>query len=282
MAPTQNPEIGSTLSVNGRSVNCHDLGQGRPVVLIHGSGPGVSAWANWRLTIPVLAEHFRVLAPDMVGFGFSERPAGVNYSLDTWVDQLIGLLDALELDSADIVGNSFGGALALATAIRHPRRVDRLVLMGSVGVPFELTPGLDAVWGYTPSIANMRRLLDYFAYDRGLVNDELAELRYKASIQPGFQEAFSSMFPAPRQHGIDALASREADIRDLGNETLVIHGRDDQVIPLSTSLTLSSWIARSQLHVFGRCGHWTQIEHAARFTRLVTDFLSEPRGRSRE
>jgi 2-hydroxymuconate-semialdehyde hydrolase len=272
---TQNPEIGKTILANGIATNYHDVGSGFPVLLIHGSGPGVSAWANWRLTIPALAAGRRVIAPDMVGFGYSERPSGVRYNLDTWVAQAIGLLDALKIVQTDLVGNSFGGGLALALAIRHPKRVRRLVLMGAAGVSFPLTAGLDAVWGYQPSIANMRKLLDIFAFDRTLMSDELAELRFNASIQPGFQEAFESMFPAPRQNGIEALASREQDIRALPHETLVIHGREDKVLPLSNSLTLSAWIARSQLHVFGRCGHWTQIEHAARFTQLVGNFLDE-------
>lgn len=272
-----NPEIGRTVRVDGVGINLHDRGEGTPVLLIHGSGPGVSAWANWRLTIPVLAARHRVVAPDMVGFGYTERPAGVRYDMDTWVRQLVGLLDTLGIARADIVGNSFGGALALAAAIRHPGRIDRMVLMGSTGVPFELTPGLDAVWGYTPSVANMRKLLDIFAFDRSLVSDGLAELRYQASIRPGVQEAFASMFPEPRQQGVEALASAEADIRALQNETLVIHGREDRVVPLATSLTLSQWLPRSQLHVFGRCGHWTQIEQAERFTRLVLDFLAERR-----
>lgn len=271
----QNPEIGKTIVANGIRTNYHDIGSGFPVLLIHGSGPGVSAWANWRLTIPALAAGRRVIAPDMVGFGYSERPVGIHYNMDTWVAQAVGLLDALKIEQADLVGNSFGGGLALALAIRHPKRVRRLVLMGAAGVSFPLTEGLDAVWGYQPSIANMRKLLDIFAFDRTLMSDELAELRYKASIQPGFQEAFESMFPAPRQNGVESLASREEDIRALPHETLVIHGREDKVLPLSNSLTLADWIERAQLHVFGRCGHWTQIEHAARFTQLVGNFLAE-------
>ena len=271
-----NPEIARSVQAAGIATNYHDVGEGFPALFIHGSGPGVSAWANWRLVMPALSERLRVIAPDMAGFGFSERPAGIQYDLDTWVAQAIGLLDALGLEQADVVGNSFGGALALAMAIRHPQRVRRLVLMGSVGVPFDITEGLDAVWGYTPSFENMRRIMDYFAWDRSLVNDELAELRYRASIRPGFQESFGAMFPAPRQRWVDALASREEDIRALPHETLIVHGRDDRVIPLLTSLTLAEWIDRSQLHVYGRCGHWTQIEHAARFAKLVGDFLTEP------
>ena len=270
-----NPEIAKSTRAAGIVTNYHDVGSGRPVLFIHGSGPGVSAWANWRLVLPELAKHSRAIAPDMVGFGFTERPANATYDMATWVAQAVGLLDALGIEQTDLVGNSFGGALALALAIHHPKRVRRLVLMGSVGVPFAITPGLDAVWGYTPSLDNMRGLLDLFAYDRSLVNDELAQLRYQASIRPGFQESFAAMFPAPRQRWVDAMASAEADIRAIGHETLVIHGRDDQIIPLANSLTLARWIDRSQLHVFGRCGHWTQIEHAARFARLLIDFFAE-------
>lgn len=273
--PSNNPEIGRSVVAAGIRTNLHDLGSGAPVLLLHGSGPGVSAYANWRLVMPELSAARRVIAPDLVGFGFTDRPQAYRYGLEGWVAHALGVMDALQLDRVDLVGNSFGGGLALAMAIRHPQRVRRLVLMGSVGVPFELTPGLDAVWGYTPSFENMRGLMDLFAYDRSLVNDELAELRYRASIRPGFQESFSAMFPAPRQQGVDALCSREADIRALPHETLVIHGREDRIIPLSNALTLADWIPRAQLHVFGRCGHWTQIEHAGRFARLVGDFLAE-------
>jgi len=121
----------------------------------------------------------------------------------------------------------------------------------------------------------MRMLLDIFAYNRDLVSDDLARMRYEASIRPGVQEAYSAMFPAPRQRWIKALASREADIAAIPHETLIIHGRDDLVVPPGNSLRFLELIKRSQLHVFGECGHWTQIEHAARFSRLVIDFLSE-------
>lgn len=269
------PEIGRTITAAGYQTNLHDQGEGFPVLLIHGSGPGVTAWANWRGIIPQLARTRRVVAPDMLGFGYSERPADGIYNQERWVEHAIGVLDALGIGQTDLVGNSFGGGLALALAIRHPERVRRLVLMGSVGVRFPLTEGLDQTWGYTPSLDNMRKLLDLFAYDRSRVTDELAQLRYEASIRPGFQESFAAMFPPPRQNGIDDLASKEADIRALPHETLVIHGREDQIIPLDASLKLAELLPRCQLHVFGQCGHWTQIEHAGRFARLVENFLAE-------
>ena len=272
---TDRPEIGLSAVAGGITTNYLTAGDGKPVLLLHGSGPGVTAYANWRLTIPALSQHLRVIAPDLVGFGFTERPEGVSYDMDTWVGQAIGLLDALDIERAHLVGNSFGGALALALASRHPDRVERLVLMGSVGVPFEITDGLDRVWGYEPSIAQMRELLDLFAYSRELVSDELAEVRYRASIQPGFQESFAAMVPAPRQRWVDAMVTPDEDLARLPHPTLVVHGRDDLIIPPANALHLLDTIPDVRLHIFGRCGHWTQIEHADEFNRLVVSFLSE-------
>lgn len=270
-----NPEIGREIIAAGIRTNIHDVGEGEPLLLLHGSGPGVSAWANWRLNLPVLATQRRVLAPDIVGFGFTDKPEGVQYTMDTWVKHAVGVMDALQLEKVDVVGNSFGGALALALAVRHPQRVRRLVLMGAAGAVFPLTEGLDTAWGYTPSPENMRKLLDIFAYDRSLVTDDLARVRYQASIRPGVQEAYAAMFPAPRQRWIDALASPEPAVRALPHEVLLIHGREDRILPLESSLKLLALIPSAQLHVFGQCGHWTQIEHAARFCNLVLNFIGE-------
>src|ERR1700761_5923921 len=120
MTEADRPEIGTTVDAGGIKTNYLEAGSGSPVVLIHGSGPGVTAYANWRLVLPVLAERFRVLAPDMAGFGFSERPEKADYGVDLWTDQLVGFLDALGIEQAAVVGNSFGGAIALRLAARHP------------------------------------------------------------------------------------------------------------------------------------------------------------------
>lgn len=271
------PEIGSSVVVDGLKVNYLEDGVGQPVLLIHGSGPGVTAYANWRGTIPALSKDFRVLAPDMVGFGYTERPSDVS-NLDSWVDNLVGFMRVLDLGPTHIVGNSFGGALALAMAVRHPDMVDRLVLMGSVGLEFELTAGLDAVWGYVPSVEEMDRMLRLFVYDESIITPELARTRYEASVRPGFQEAYSALFPAPRQSHVDALATDETLIAALNNEVLIVHGREDKVIPAESSIRLHQLISRSQLHIFGRCGHWTQIEQQSRFVSLVRSFLMEASG----
>jgi 2-hydroxy-6-oxo-octa-2,4-dienoate hydrolase len=211
----------------------------------------------------------------MVGFGYTDRPDGITYNVQTWADQVIGFMDALSIQTASLVGNSFGGAIALRLVTQHPERVEKLILMGSMGVSFPITDGLDRVWGYQPSVENMRQMLGIFAYSPELANDqELARTRYEASIQPGFQESFSSMFPPPRQNGVEEMTTPEEELRKIDKETLIVHGRDDKVIPLETSLKLVQLIDRSQLHVFGRCGHWTQIERADDFVRQVDDFLS--------
>ncbi|WP_372831274.1 alpha/beta fold hydrolase, partial [Pontibacterium sp.] len=128
------PEIGQTVQVGQFAVNYHDQGAGRPVLLLHGSGAGVSAWANWRNTIPVLAEFRRVLAPDLIGFGYTDVPEDYQFRhMDSWVEQIIGFMDALDITQADFIGNSFGASLTLALVVRHPERVGRMVLMGSGG-----------------------------------------------------------------------------------------------------------------------------------------------------
>jgi len=275
----RDPEVGSFVTAAGIRTNYHDVGSGPPVVLVHGSGPGVSAWANWRLTMPALSQQFRVIAPDIAGFGHTIPPSKFRYDLDAWTNHLLGFLDALDLDRVAMVGNSFGGALGLNVVAHHPDRVDRLVLMGSVGTPFRLTDGLDAAWGFEPSLASMVGLLAIFAYDPSVVSDDLAELRLAAATRPGVYEAYASMFPAPRQRHVDALTVDEHLVREIDVPTLIVHGREDRVIPLTNSLRLHELIEDSQLHVFGRCGHWVQIERAAAFNRLVADFLhTDPGG----
>lgn len=270
-----NPEIVNNIKTGSFNTNYHDLGEGDPIMFIHGSGPGVSAYANWRLSMPMLAQKFRVIAPDMAGFGYTDRPEDMTYNMDVWVKQIIDLMDALDIEKTHLVGNSFGGALALALSIAYPERFEKIVLMGAMGVEFELTDGLDQAWGYTPGLENMRSLLDTFAYSRVLVTDELAQMRYEASIRPGFQESFGSMFPVPRQVSVSDMASSEEDIKGIDKDVLIIHGRDDKVIPFENSIRLHRLIERSQLHSFGQCGHWSQIEHGERFNKLLLDFFSE-------
>ena len=267
---------GLFIQAAGLNTHYHEDGQGEPLVLIHGSGPGVSAWANWRLVFPILSEHYHLYAPDAVGFGDTERPEGVTYNMDLWVKHMIGFLDAKGLKKVSIVGNSMGGGLALNLAHRYPERVNRLILMGSMGIKFPISEGLDNVWGYTPSVENMHKCLKTFVVNQAIADaDGLAEMRYKASIQPGYQESFSAMFPAPRQNGVDDMAIPEEELRKITIPTLCIHGREDQIIPLAeTSWRLAQLLPNAELHTLCQCGHWVQIEKTVPFTRVVHEFLS--------
>jgi 2-hydroxymuconate-semialdehyde hydrolase len=184
-------------------------------------------------------------------------------------------MDAVGLQHAHLVGNSMGAAVVLAVAVTRPDLVDRLVVMGATGVGFPLTPALDALWGYTPSAENMRNLMPYFLDNQALVTEDLISMRYQASARPGMQEAFASMFPAPRQQGVDDLAAYEDRLSEIQSPTLIIHGREDLIVPPDNAERLFSLIDQAQLHLFGHCGHWTQIEHRDAFNRLVRDFLTE-------
>ncbi|WP_068256729.1 alpha/beta fold hydrolase [Janibacter corallicola] len=274
-----NPEVGLQIATGDIVTNYHDIAGPEadprvPVLLLHGSGPGVSAMANWRLTIRDLRSRHRLLAPDLAGFGFSEVPEGIEFGREVWLRQVVDFLDALGVAKVHVIGNSFGGSMALALAISHPERVERMVLMGAVGVPFEITEGLDEVWGFTPSEEAMGRLMrETFAHDASLITDELVRMRHEASLRPASRAAYESMFPAPRQRWVDAMAHPEEDIRAIPHPTLLVHGRDDRVIPPQTTLTMLEWIEDSRAHLFGRCGHWTQIEHAEAFAELVRDFF---------
>ncbi|MEP7349895.1 MAG: alpha/beta hydrolase [Sphingorhabdus sp.] len=267
------PEIGKSFVADGATTNYHDLGQGDPVLLIHGSGPGVTAWANWRLNMPELATKFRIIAPDMFGFGYSDSKGCVK-DKQVWVDQIAALLDGLGIDRVSIVGNSFGGAVTLAFMIAHPDRVKRAVLMGPVGLNFPITPALQQVWGYEPSLDAMRTSLNFLAWDHSRLTDDLIRSRYEASIRLGAHEPYHATFGgANRQANIAMLSSAENDISSLQHETLILHGLSDQVIPLSSTMRLAALLPKADLHIFGECGHWVQIERMASFNRMVSEFF---------
>lgn len=271
-----NPEIGKSVTANGIHTNYIEAGKpGSPVlILIHGSGPGVTAFANWNGVIPTLAEEFHVFAPDMVGFGYTDCPSELSdINLDVWVNHIAGFMDATGIPSARFIGNSFGGALTLALAARFPDRVEKIVLMGAAGLPFEISDGLAKVWGYSPSPEAMRDLMTTFAFNPALVTNAIVESRYQASIRPGAQEAFARLFPEPRQQRLDALATPESALRALTQPTLIVHGREDVIVPVEVSRRFCDLIPNSELHVFGNCGHWTQIEKKDRFLALVVPFL---------
>ena len=273
---TDNPEIGQSMATCGYKTNYHDAGEGEPVLLLHGSGAGVSGWANWRGLIPHLSQRYRVIVPDLVGFGYTEVSTDYQFDfMNSWIDQLLALMDGLGIEKAHIVGNSFGGAVALWMAWRAPERTGRLVLMGAGGVPIVVGPELAALWGYKPSPEGMRNAMSVMAYNQDLITDELVEMRYRATLRPGAQEVFERVFPLPHQRWLDAEALPIHGLQAIENDVLLIHGREDRVVPPDASLTMHKLLKNSQLHMIGKCGHWTMMEHPTRFRQLVENFLDE-------
>jgi pimeloyl-ACP methyl ester carboxylesterase len=246
-----------------------------PVLMLHGSGPGVTALANWRPVIPSLSAGRRVIAPDQLGFGGTATGEPRTYGRKAWTGHALALLDTLGLDTVDIIGNSMGGAIALSIAAARPQAVRRIVTMGSMGVAMALPYGLNEIWGYTPGTEQMRHVIGLFAHNRNLITDELVELRYQASLNPPVRDSWAAMFPAPRQRWVDDLALSGAELASLTQPVLLVHGRDDQVVPWRvSSAQLIDLLTDARLHILASCGHWTMIEKTADFLTAVEPFLA--------
>jgi pimeloyl-ACP methyl ester carboxylesterase len=262
-----------TIDAGGIETSYLEAGSGETVLMLHGSGPGVSALANWQHNIPTLAQRFHVLAPDIVGFGTTERPEDIVYSLRTWTDHVWAFMDARGVEKARVIGNSLGGRIALQMATDQPDRIAKMVLMGTPGVGMTPTEGLAALRAYEPSHDAMRELLrNYFAVDPAMITDELVQIRYEASIADGAYEAYRAMFFDPRHAGSE-LGITEDEVRAIATPTLLIHGREDKVVALQVSVAMLGLLPNADLHVFSACGHWTQIERADEFSAVVSDYL---------
>jgi len=265
-----------TIDAGGILTSYLEAGAGEPVIMLHGSGPGVSAMANWQHNIGALSQRFRVLAPDIVGFGATKRPDDIVYSLRTWTDHVWAFLDAHDIEKAAIVGNSLGGRIALQMATDQPDRITKMVLMGAPGVGMTLTEGLAALRAYQPSHDAMRDLLrNYFAVDPTMITDDLVAIRYEASVADGAYEEYRAMFFDPRHAGSE-LGITEEQVRAIDTPALLVHGREDKVVPMQVSVTMLGLLPNADLHVFSACGHWTQIERADEFSALVADYLARP------
>jgi 4,5:9,10-diseco-3-hydroxy-5,9,17-trioxoandrosta-1(10),2-diene-4-oate hydrolase len=252
------------------------------VVLLHGGGPGASAWSNFGRNLPVFAGSLRTLAVDQPGFGGSDGPAeDVQYFTQS-ADALAGLLDALGLERVHLVGNSLGGGTAVRFALRHPDRAGRLVLMAPGGLSLNVfapdpTEGIKRLYEFAappgPSREKLASFLRTLVHDRTLVTDELVEERFAAAADPAALKSMAAMgrsFAAAPEEG---MLWREA--HRLRQRVLLVWGREDRVNPLDGALVALKLIRRAQLHVFGGCGHWAQLERFDEFNRLVLDFLGE-------
>ncbi|HTX83190.1 MAG TPA: alpha/beta fold hydrolase [Streptosporangiaceae bacterium] len=257
-------------------------GDADTVVLLHGGGPGASSWSNFGRNMPVIAKRFRAVMMDLPGYGQSAARPITGHFFTVAADALAGLLDELGIAKTHIIGNSLGGGTALRFALRYPARASRLVLMGPGGLTLNvLTPdpteGVRRLMEFGappgPSRDKMAAFLRTMVYDQRLVTDELIDERFAVASRP---EALAGMIAMGGsffgEYAEDGMLWREA--HRLKHEVLLIWGREDRVNPLDGALIAVKQLRRAQLHVFGGCGHWAQLEKFDEFNELTLRFLT--------
>jgi 2-hydroxy-6-oxonona-2,4-dienedioate hydrolase len=274
-SPLTNESTGRTVQIPTGEVFFNEAGDGYPLLLLHGSGPGATGWSNFGKNMQVLSKEFRCIAPDMPGWGQS---VAVKWDERDHVKDAIALLDALGIEKAAVVGNSMGGATALRMTAEYPDRVSHLMTMGAGSAgpryfsagdgPSEGLKLLQA--GYRdPSPESMRTMVNIFTFDPTFATDELVEQRSKVAMsRPDHLANFIEGMGVRR-----GFATLE-QIMSITAPTLIMHGRDDRVVPYENALMLVSAIANSRAVIMNRCGHWMMLEHGDEFNRLVTDFVN--------
>lgn len=254
----------------GETTHYHDLGEGTPVLFLHGSGAGVSAAANWWLNLPNLSESMRTIAIDLTGFGQTKDPLDNPFGIKAWVEHCIRFLDALGIEKTWLVGNSLGGWVAFQLALDHPERIAGVISMGTGGA--QRTNALKSHARPELSVEGIRQALLDFVVDPNLVQDELVEARFLAATGEGANERFQRVIKA-RDADREGLPLDLDELAQLEMPVLLIHGRNDRVIPLSRSLSLAEAIPSADLHVFSNCGHWSQVERAKDFDVIVGGYI---------
>ena len=273
----------STVKVGSRNLYVSEAGRGYPVLMLHGGGPGASGLSNYSRNIESLAQHFRVLVPDMPGYGQSSKGIDGSDPFGDLASAMGGLLDALNIDAAHVIGNSYGGGCALRMALDQPSRISSLVLMGPGGINTSRalpTAGLRKLLGYYsgggPSREKLREFIqDYLVFDGSQVPAALIEKRFQDSVDP---EVVAKP-PLQRPRSLAALLkmdfTRDARLSRCEVPTLVLWGAEDKVNRPSGGLTLQKRMPKCDLYLFSRTGHWVQWERAALFNSIVQDFLAQ-------
>jgi 2-hydroxymuconate-semialdehyde hydrolase len=279
-APASSVRIDDVPIGDGQHLRVHQTGQpGRPALLfLHGSGPGVTAASNWKPVVEGLGDAFHCIAPDILGFGDSSypdpQPQGFKASAEIRIDALLRLVDQLGVEKVTLVGNSMGGMYSLRIAQLRPDLVERMVLMGSGGMPgLAPTPDLIKLVTYfdDPTVEAMADLLLAFVHDKDAFGprvDEIAAERMALVGRPEVEASHRGMF-APGE----MLSFQPGDLAAMDVPTLVIHGRQDVIVPIECSYYLAEHLPQADLYVMNQCGHWTQVEQADRFRTILRDFV---------
>ncbi|WP_027503475.1 alpha/beta fold hydrolase [Rhodococcus sp. UNC363MFTsu5.1] len=269
--------------VTGKGVlRYHEAGEGPPLILLHGSGIGVSGWRNYRGNLAVFAEHFRCYILEFPGFGVSDPVEG--HPVLTAGSSVIRFMDALGIPSAAMIGNSMGGVVGVNLAMRHPERVGKLVTIGGVGPnifsqnPSEGTRLLQE-FADSPSRERLVRWLECMVYDPAVITEERVEERWETANDPVSHETLAAMygskaFAAQQQ----AMVASDAPpywsmMHKVQCPTLLSWGRDDRQCPPDMAMVPMRLIPDAELHVFPNCGHWVMVEAKEAFERVAIEFL---------
>lgn len=274
-----------TIATPNGELHYHEAGDGPPLVLLHGSGPGVSGWANFGDNLPAFAAGFRSLVLDLPGFGRS-HPTEQNPVLHA-PDAVIAFLDGLGIDRAAILGNSLGGKIAARVAASHPGRVTRLVTVGGVGMPFYSALPSEGIirlveFVEEPTRERLVQWMRSMVFDPAVLTDEFVEMRWRAASDPaalaGIRQIYNrDMLSVLREMMVGNTGEFEM-LRQIEAPTLVTWGRDDRVTPLDGAIAPMRLIRKCELHVFHDCGHWSMLERKHEFESVVFSFLSRDDG----
>lgn len=267
-----------TVTVNGHDLAFHDVGEGPPVVFLHGSGPGVTGWANYGENLPALGG-IRALVVDQVGFGGSGRPEVYekNY-LQISADAVLGLLDALGLQQVGIVGNSMGGDVAVQFTLDHPDRVTALLLNGpgGTGAPIlgpQPSEGIARLMEFNldPTRERIVAWLKTMLSDQRRLTEDLIESRFAAATAPGAVKNLQDAYATFYNPAFTADVPLWAQVHRIKVPVLLCWGRDDRVAPVEGALLPARRMPRCDLRIYSRCGHWVQVERKAEFERAVLE-----------
>jgi 2-hydroxy-6-oxonona-2,4-dienedioate hydrolase len=265
------------------AIRYHEAGEGPALILIHGSGPGVTGWANFQGNIGVFAKHFRTFIINLPGYGGSAPVAG-NPTV-TPTEAVIRFMDGLGLTTARIIGNSLGGMVGTNVAAQHPTRVERLVTIGGIGYGiFNPFPNegivLLAEFAEDPTRERLVQWLRSMVFDQSLITEELIETRWKQAMEPATLASTRLLYSRAALQGITQMVlgpnvvQTFAHLASIQCPTLITWGRDDRVSALDRAFIAMRMIPKAELHVFPNCGHWAMIERKAEFESTVLAFLT--------
>jgi pimeloyl-ACP methyl ester carboxylesterase len=262
------------VAIEGVKLHYQEVGEGPTVICIHGAGPGASAASNFAGNVGPLSNHFRTILFDMPQYGKSSKVTITEGRLSYNARILNGFMQQLGIESASIIGNSMGGQVALKLGLDFPNRLDKVVVVGSAPVAPIMTPfpveGIKLIDNYYkgegPTREKLRQLINTMVYDSSFVTDALFEERFQASIDP----EIIAMQKAQGKYVRERLGN---DLPNLKAKLLIFWGMDDRMGALDVGLQMMRLAPNARMHLFSRCGHWAQVEHADEFNRLAIDFL---------